>query len=124
MESVLPPSQEDQAVTSTSKKTHRENLRTAQDAITSEFATLIADAERLLKGTTSGTGAQMDEVRSRLTDTLGRARETLKAQQTAVYDQSRAAVQTTEEYVIEHPLKSVGIAAGVGFVVGLLFARR
>lgn len=124
MESVLPPSQEDQTDSSTQKQTHRENLRNVQNAITAEFSALIADAERLLKGSTSSSGEQMDEARSRLTDTLARARETLKAQQAAVYDQSRAAVQTTEEYVIEHPLKSVGIAAGIGFVVGLLFTRR
>lgn len=30
----------------------------------------------------------------------------------------------TEDYVIEHPLKAVGIAAGVGFVLGVLWCRR
>jgi ElaB/YqjD/DUF883 family membrane-anchored ribosome-binding protein len=124
MESVLPPSQEDQTGSSSQKQTHRENLRNVQNAITTEFSALIADAERLLKGSSSSSSEQMDEARGRLTDTLARARETLKAQQSMVYDQSRAAVQTTEEYVIEHPLKSVGIAAGIGFVVGLLFTRR
>ena len=30
----------------------------------------------------------------------------------------------TEDYVIEQPLKAIGIAAGVGFVLGVLWCRR
>ena len=36
----------------------------------------------------------------------------------------KEAAQTTDEFVHEHPWKAVGIAAGVGLIVGLLIGRR
>jgi len=39
-------------------------------------------------------------------------------------EQSQAAIQCTEDYVQSHPWQSVGIAAGVGFLLGLLSSRR
>jgi len=30
----------------------------------------------------------------------------------------------TDEYVHEHPWRSVGVAAGVGLIIGLLIGRR
>jgi ElaB/YqjD/DUF883 family membrane-anchored ribosome-binding protein len=33
-------------------------------------------------------------------------------------------VQQTDEYVHENPWPSIGVAVGVGFVVGLLIGRR
>lgn len=30
----------------------------------------------------------------------------------------------TEDYVIEHPIKAVAVALGVGFVLGVLWCRR
>ncbi|TWI55715.1 ElaB/YqjD/DUF883 family membrane-anchored ribosome-binding protein [Pseudomonas duriflava] len=124
MESTLPPSRDDEQSSGTDKQTHREHLHEAQDALSAEFATLIADAEKLLKHTASSASSQVEELRSRLNETLGRTKEAMMSRQSSVSDQSRAALEATEDYVIEHPLKAVGIAAGIGFVVGLLFSRR
>ena len=37
---------------------------------------------------------------------------------------AKAAGHATDEFVQEHPWQSIGIAAGLGLVVGLLIARR
>ena len=39
-------------------------------------------------------------------------------------ERSKEAVVATEEYVQNNPWQSVGIAAGVGFLLGLLATRR
>ena len=39
-------------------------------------------------------------------------------------DKTKQAARATDEYVHENPWKAVGIAAGVGFLVGLLISRR
>jgi ElaB/YqjD/DUF883 family membrane-anchored ribosome-binding protein len=44
--------------------------------------------------------------------------------QAALLARTRAAARTTDEYVHVHPWKAVGVAAGVGLVVGLLIGRR
>jgi ElaB/YqjD/DUF883 family membrane-anchored ribosome-binding protein len=39
-------------------------------------------------------------------------------------DRTKQAARVTDEYVHENPWKAVGIAAGVGLIVGLLIGRR
>lgn len=103
---------------------HKRNLRNAQDALVAEFHTLVGDAERLLKHTSTLAGAGTEELRHKLGENLQRARTLLKESEAGLREQSRAAVLATEQYVHQHPLQSVGIAAGVGFLLGLLVSRR
>lgn len=51
-------------------------------------------------------------------------RDTKDSLKDNVRERSQAAVDATEVYVGEHPWQSIGIAAGVGFLLGLLVSRR
>jgi ElaB/YqjD/DUF883 family membrane-anchored ribosome-binding protein len=106
------------------KEQHKRNLKTAQDALIAEFHTLIADSERLLKHTSEVSSNGTAELRAKINDNIARARELLKETEGSVREQGRAAVEATEEYVHSHPWQSIGIAAGVGFLLGLLASRR
>lgn len=106
------------------KEVHRRNLHDVQRAISREFQTLISDAENLLKQTTSGAGGQTEELRSRINANIERAKDLLKDSENSLRDQGQAARQATEDYLHEHPWQSLGIAAGVGFLLGLLSAPR
>lgn len=105
------------------KAAHRRNLQAAQGALIEEFRTLIGDTERLLKHTQETAGEQTEELRSKINANIARAREALTAQEGSLRDQSQAAIQCTEEYVQTHPWQSIGIAAGVGFLLGLITRR-
>ncbi|MDR6956429.1 ElaB/YqjD/DUF883 family membrane-anchored ribosome-binding protein [Pseudomonas brassicacearum] len=89
-----------------------------------DFQTLVSDTERLLDHTATLAGDQADELRGQIHETLLRARETLKLTEDSVRERGQAAVAATEEYVQANPWQSVGIAAGVGFLIGLLATRR
>ena len=39
-------------------------------------------------------------------------------------DKTKQAARSTDEYVHEHPWKAVGVAAGIGLIIGLLIGRR
>jgi ElaB/YqjD/DUF883 family membrane-anchored ribosome-binding protein len=39
-------------------------------------------------------------------------------------EKTRYAAETTDQYVHENPWQVVGIAAGLGFIIGLLMAPR
>jgi ElaB/YqjD/DUF883 family membrane-anchored ribosome-binding protein len=99
-------------------------LKNAQQALVQEFNTLVSDTESLLKQTSETAGSQVDELRNKITENLARAKDVLQQSEESIREQSRVAVQATEDYVHSHPLQSVGIAAGVGFLLGLLVARR
>ena len=66
----------------------------------------------------------MSDLRERLESTLSQAKTSLIAAQGAAIDKAKAAAKATDEYVHENPWKSVGVAAGLGLLVGMLIARR
>jgi ElaB/YqjD/DUF883 family membrane-anchored ribosome-binding protein len=98
--------------------------KTAQETLMEDFQTLVRDTERLLEHTATLAGDQADELRNQIHDSLLRARETLQLTEESLRDRGKAAVTATEDYVQSNPWQSVGIAAGVGFLIGLLATRR
>jgi ElaB/YqjD/DUF883 family membrane-anchored ribosome-binding protein len=44
--------------------------------------------------------------------------------QVVVVEKGKKAVRATDDYVHEHPWQAIGIAAGVGVLVGLLINRK
>ncbi|CAH0184115.1 DUF883 family protein [Pseudomonas mediterranea] len=102
----------------------RTQAKTAQEILMEDFQTLVSDTERLLDHTATLAGDQADELRSQIHETLLRARDTLKLTEDSMRERGQAAVIATEEYVQANPWQSVGIAAGVGFLIGLLATRR
>ena len=85
-----------------------------------EFKALVADAEALIKATAKDGSASVSKVRSRAETSLNAAKDKLEDLQEDLLEKGKAA----DEYVHENPWKSVGIAAGVGLIIGLLMSRR
>ena len=106
------------------KETHKRNLRDAQSALSAEFQALVTDTESLLRQTSEVAGAQVQELRARINGNLSRAKDMLKDTEQSLEVQGRVAVEKTEEYVQQHPWQAIGIAASVGFLLGLLAGRR
>ncbi len=123
-ETPIPDAPHDQRAPLFDKSAHRRNLHNAQNALIDEFHTLIGDTERLLKHTQETAGTQSEELRGKINENLIRAKALLKEREASMREQSQAAIQCTEDYVQSHPWQSVGIAAGVGFLLGLLSSRR
>ncbi|MCY1398008.1 hypothetical protein D3C76_95380 [compost metagenome] len=98
--------------------------KTAQEILMADFQTLVHDTEKLLEHTATLAGDQADELRTQIHDSLLRARETLSMTEDSLRERGQAAVAATEEYVQANPWQSIGIAAGVGFLIGLLATRR
>ncbi|SDY96523.1 YqjD family protein [Pseudomonas sp. NFIX28] len=97
---------------------------TAQETLMADFQALVSDTERLLEHTASLAGDQADQLRNQIHDSLLRARETLQLTEQSLRERGQAAVTATEDYVQNNPWQAVGIAAGVGFLIGLLATRR
>ncbi|MGH8381990.1 DUF883 family protein [Pseudomonas sp.] len=100
------------------------SAKTAQDVLMADFQALVRDTEKLLEHTATLAGDQADELRSQIHDSLVRARETLQQTQDTVRERGQEALSATENYVQSNPWQSIGIAAGVGFLIGLLASRR
>ncbi|MBP5101212.1 DUF883 family protein [Pseudomonas protegens] len=98
--------------------------KTAQEVLMADFQALVSDTERLLEHTATLAGDQADELREQIHDSLLKARETLQLTEDSLRQRGQAAVTAAEDYVQSNPWQSVSIAAGVGFLIGLLATRR
>lgn len=97
---------------------------TPKEKLMDDLKLVMADAEALLAATAGDTSTGMKELRSRVTDTLFKAKDGLIHAQEEVVDRAKAAARATDHYVHDHPWKAVGVAAGVGLLLGMLISRR
>ncbi len=95
-----------------------------KEQLINEFKVVVADAEALLKATANTGDAKLSELRAKAEESLGIAKERIMEIQTEVLAKTKAAAKATDAYVHENPWRSIGFAASVGVVVGLLIGRR
>jgi len=100
------------------------DTQVTKDKLVSDFKAVVADTEELLKLTAGQAGDKVADVRVRLNDKLTAAKYKLQDLEAAVVEKTKAAARATDDYVHDNPWKSVGVAAGVGFLLGLLVNRR
>ncbi len=95
-----------------------------KEKLISDFKVVVADAEALLKASAGQGGEALAAVRSRVEESLAAAKEKMIDAEEELLIKTKAAAKATDEYVHDHPWNAVGIAAGVGLLVGLLIGRR
>jgi len=96
----------------------------SKDKLVADLKIVVADAEELLRATASQAGEKVVAARERIQASLASARVKLVDAERVLVDRTRLAAKATDEYVRENPWKAVGVAAGVGFLLGLLINRR
>ena len=89
-------------------------------AISDDMSRLAADARALMTATADVAGEKVGEARTRLAAALERGKELYGRVREKAVDSAKAA----DEAVHEHPYQAIGIALGVGAILGYLAARR
>lgn len=95
----------------------------SKEKLMQDLRIVVADAEELLRATASQAGEKVSAARERIQGHLGAAKERLEDAEAMMIEKTKAAALVTDEYVHEHPWHAVGIAAGVGLVIGMLISR-
>lgn len=95
-----------------------------KEKLAQDLKAVIADAEELLRATASQAGDKVAAAREKIEYSLREAKHKLAQVEDIVVDKTKRAAHATDEFVHEHPWKAVGIAAGVGLIVGMLIGRR
>lgn len=94
-----------------------------KEKLISDFKVLLSDAEEILKLTTSQAGEKMTAARKRIEESLEAGKQTLSEAEDIFMDKTREAAQVADDYVRQNPWSAVGIAAGIGLILGLLIRR-
>ena len=89
-----------------------------------DLRAVVAEAEALIAASAGEAGARAREMRDRAAESVGKARAKLEELEGDVAARAKAAAEQAASYVRENPLQSVGVAAAVGIVVGLMIGRR
>ena len=92
----------------------------ANERLKNDLKNVMQDAEELIKATAGQAGEKVTEVRNRLSAAL----ETAKANYQRLGEKATAATKATDVTIREHPYESIGIAFGMGLLLGVLVARR
>jgi ElaB/YqjD/DUF883 family membrane-anchored ribosome-binding protein len=85
-----------------------------------DLRALAEDARALMEATADVAGEKVAEARKRLAAALDTARDMAGRARDQAVDYAKAA----DEVVHEHPYKAIGIAFGVGALIGCLAMRR
>jgi len=96
----------------------------AKDKLVSDLKVLIADSEELLRASAGQAGEKIAVARERIQASLATAKVKMADAERAMLEKTKIAAKATDDYVHDHPWRAVGIAAGVGLVLGLLIGRR
>jgi ElaB/YqjD/DUF883 family membrane-anchored ribosome-binding protein len=95
-----------------------------KEQLTADIKVVVADVDTLLKATANQGGEKLAEVRAKVEEALNVGKAKVAEAQAALLVKSEVAAKATDAYVHENPWKSVGVAAGIGVVIGLLIGRR
>ena len=88
-----------------------------------DLKALIGDAEELLKATASQAGEKVAAARQKIEQSLIEGKKALADVEKIVIERSKEYADVADDYVRENPWSAVGIAAGVGLILGLLMRR-
>jgi ElaB/YqjD/DUF883 family membrane-anchored ribosome-binding protein len=94
-----------------------------KEQLITDFKVAVVDAEALLKATVNTGGEKVAEISAKADDSLSIAKARMADAQTAMLAKTKEAAKATDAYVHENPWRSVGFAASIGVVVGLLIGR-
>ncbi|MDR1162451.1 MAG: DUF883 family protein [Candidatus Accumulibacter sp.] len=85
---------------------------------------VIDDADEILRETAGVAGEKIAVLREHITEHLNDAKVRLDIVEGQLVDKTKAVAQAADDFVNESPWQAVGIAAGVGVLLGILVARR
>jgi ElaB/YqjD/DUF883 family membrane-anchored ribosome-binding protein len=77
-----------------------------------------------MENQTTQAGNDLHNLTEQIEEGVRKGKYTWSEIQDAVVSKTRDAAATTDQFVHENPWKVIGIAAGLGFVLGLLLAPR
>lgn len=96
----------------------------AASQLNKELHDFVQNTEELLEATRDLAGDQIDEIRSRATKSLKSLRKGMRALPGEIAEQIEDVGEAAQKSIRRKPLQWVGMAAGIGLLVGLLAMTR
>jgi len=98
------------------------NASVTRDKLVEDVKVLAKDVQDLLKATASVVGDKAAEARVKVEESLKIAQDKLSDAHGHVKAKGQEAFAVTDTYVRDNPWNAVGVAAGIGFLLGVVFS--
>ena len=95
-----------------------------RDSLAQSLKQIVSEAELLLKTAQRTGNEQFNAARDKFEGQLRHAKADLERLEDAASYQARRAARLTDQAVHDHPYTAMGLAAGVGLLIGMLITRR
>lgn len=92
--------------------------------LAADFNVVLSDVDALIRATANQRGAEIAKVRTRAADAVAAMKTRMAGTEVALLGKAKQASKLADDYVRESPWRNLGIAAGVGLLIGLLIGRR
>ena len=96
----------------------------SKERLTGDLKNLVADAEELLKATASQAGDKIGVARQKIEQSLIEGKKALADAEKTLVAKSKECADIADDYVRENPWSAVGIAGGIGLILGLLIRGK
>lgn len=90
----------------------------------SDIQKVLSEAEDLLKQAANSTGERASELCEKVLNHLKKVKEKADDLQSIVKETGKKAVCATDDYVHDHPWRSIGIAAIISILACLIINRK
>jgi ElaB/YqjD/DUF883 family membrane-anchored ribosome-binding protein len=97
-----------------------EEIEQSTEKLLQDLKAVVHDGEALLKAGAHDLSERAMAAREKLAAALEVAKETRRK----LEERARAGVKATDQLVREHPYESIGVAFGIGILIGVLLNRR
>ena len=94
------------------------------DQLIEEFKSLVVDAEALIKATHDHPSETITNLRDKALETISGAKEKIASLEGSMADKAKDVAAGADEFVHRNPWEAIGVAAGLGILIGLLIRRR
>ena len=88
----------------------------------SDLKQVLTDIEVLVNDTKTVSEDVIDEVKDKVEETVVHAKDKVNVQD--ITEKSKLLVSKASEYINSNPWKSIGVAASIGFLIGVLVGHK
>ena len=102
----------------------QEAAASSADQLIGEFKSLMADAEALIKATEDHPSETISSIRNKALETISGAKASLSNLEGTLTEKAKVVAEGADDFVHRNPWEAVGVAAGLGLLIGLFIRRR
>lgn len=99
-------------------------IKENKDKLIKDFHSVLSDTEELMKSVSNESGGTAQALRTKVEQNLKQAKDYLEDFEDSIIDKSKTAARATDEYVHENAWQTIGLAVGIGILIGYLISDR